>query len=381
VWSRRTNARQSAGAQKSNAQLVADLGLAAKRDEKFAEFIAMQITFFDAMGDDKRSPTLMFHEGVRGGRLGRDHTLEDVPNHYVRDCLIDYINDELPADRRKAAHKAVFNDLTPAEVEEYSTMIRRQKDGAEAIAGGYYLPPERTEGDQKLVERLKRIAKTTPIRTPLEASNIWQQEIKFEAIDESIDLAPRPGCGTRNYSQLEPIVKSVIKPDSKPLEMERGLDQLMFRETEIDRDCDQLRAMIKIFTRGYAWTPDKFRLALGGITRPALTTFLEKKGPTNGEKARTFQKSWEFFKRREILGLPLTPAPSTYVLSDSGLSDNDVGGNDVSANALGDNALQELDFNRGTKRKSTGEDTRAAKKPVKSTGSRGKARKAKKTAV
>lgn len=89
-----------------------------------------QSTWWDGLGDYKRPCTLSLGPqcSVRGGRLGRDRTLEDVPNHYVRDCLMGYIaGDDLAEDLRQPALEAVFPDLTPAEREEYDTILKEQR--------------------------------------------------------------------------------------------------------------------------------------------------------------------------------------------------------------------------------------------------------------
>ncbi|KAI1098126.1 hypothetical protein F4804DRAFT_350767 [Jackrogersella minutella] len=112
--------------------------------------------------------------------------------------------------------------------------------------------------------------------------------------------------------------------------------------TEIDRDCDQIRAMIKILTcHGGEWTVDQFRRTLGHISRPKLTSFLEKWGPRGGVHCLSFLLGWEFFKLREILGCPLVktnPPGSPYR-----------------------DFMQERDPNRGQKRSSIGRDGESVK--------------------
>jgi hypothetical protein len=75
---------------------MGDLALAMDMDKRTKGMVQAQIVYRDALGDDKRKPIVMMggEEGgtVHGGRLGRDHTLADVPNHFVRDNIMDYIN-------------------------------------------------------------------------------------------------------------------------------------------------------------------------------------------------------------------------------------------------------------------------------------------------
>lgn len=112
---------------KSNERLLDELELAGKLEPRDKNFVRTNVTLMDALGDDKREPGGVFGgDGpgrVMGGRLGRDHTLEDVPHHFLRDCLMDYINRTIAAEHQDDARKAVFPDLTPAEIEEYSTIV------------------------------------------------------------------------------------------------------------------------------------------------------------------------------------------------------------------------------------------------------------------
>lgn len=69
-----------------------------------ARSIGIQITWWDAMSDGEFGCSMSFDSGVGCGRLGRRHTLEDVPVNYVRDRLMDWIGkndeDELPEYRK-----------------------------------------------------------------------------------------------------------------------------------------------------------------------------------------------------------------------------------------------------------------------------------------
>lgn len=170
-----------------------------------------------------------------------------------------------------------------------------------------------------------------------EALNILQQEKLLDNILEDVDPTPHPQFGMRDFDKHEPIFKSVTKPGAKTTPEEEKL----VWERYIDRNCDQVRLMIKRFTRGGEWTVDQFRLALGGIARPQLSTFLEKRGPSEGSTSRVFELSWEFFKKRELLGLPV-PLVET---------------NSASVNAQKDAA------DRGTKRHIDGDGDDPNKRP------------------
>ena len=215
---------------------------------------------------------------ITGGRLGRDHTLEDVPTCYVRDRVMDYINDQLPEETRADVRRAVFSDLTEAEINQYSALIAEERIEAENET-----PPPSRPGASRHLDR--------------------QQEVLC-AIDDAIDL--EPGLSPvlrRNISSS--ITSSVVKTRGvDPLPVER----LVQVDDEIHHDCDQVRAMVRRFITTGEWTMDEFRLTLGGVTRAQLNTFLEHRGPRNGLRCKAFQLCWEFFHRRQKLSLPLTEA-------------------------------------------------------------------------
>lgn len=83
-----------------------DLASAMDMDKRTKGMVQAQIVYRDALGDDKLGAGVMFggEEGsiVHGGRLGRDHTLADVSNHFVRDNIMDYINQaEVEQDKKQ----------------------------------------------------------------------------------------------------------------------------------------------------------------------------------------------------------------------------------------------------------------------------------------
>ncbi|CAJ2503652.1 Uu.00g110460.m01.CDS01 [Anthostomella pinea] len=291
-------------ASKSNAQLIDCLALAADLDAKKAFAIRGQIAW--------------------GGRLGRDHTLADVPKHYVRDRLLDYINTQLPEDQRDAVRRAVFPEFSPSELAEYSALVAgegedqdKDEDDKEADSR-----PRKTQSrPNKTQSRLDvlgpehkklaaRVLGNRAVKSMQELEGVLQQGMALDEIDQDIDLGPRPHSGIRDYDYPEPIYRS--------------------GQTSIDRDCDQIRAMIARFTRcGSEWAVDKFRLALDGISHAQLMGFLQRRGSSEGSKMTVYQLPWEFFKKRELLGLPLE-------------------------GSVGSPALKERDGNRGKKRASGG---------------------------
>jgi hypothetical protein len=67
---------------------------------------------------------------LSGGRLGRDHTLEDVPMHYLRDNLVEYISSQMDADEEKkqAVRKAICPDLVDSQIEKYVRLVEEARD-------------------------------------------------------------------------------------------------------------------------------------------------------------------------------------------------------------------------------------------------------------
>ncbi|KAL7626419.1 hypothetical protein AAE478_003191 [Parahypoxylon ruwenzoriense] len=337
--------RAAPESRKSNAELIDALASAIDMEPGTAIGIRGQITMWDSIDDETKMGGILapYYGLVGAGRLGRAHMLGDVPNPHVRDRLMDYINIVVQEDRRECARRAVFSDLAPAELEEYSAVITRKRIQEEAEATG------------STDLRTNRVLGNRAVRRPREAANAAQQGAVLDKINEDIDLTPKPGFGFRDYDCVEPISRSVVKPGLKELDPSEADVEV---GKDIDRDCDQIRAMIARFTNGTEWTVDRFRLALGGISRPQLTTFLKKKGPAEGKQTMVFQLAWEFFKKRELLGLPLT-----RTLDDDDNDDNSDGGDD--------DVLQPQDGNRRRKRPSAGgENDKTGRKRTRTSGRR-----------
>ncbi|KAI0836933.1 hypothetical protein F5Y06DRAFT_272613 [Hypoxylon sp. FL0890] len=276
---------------KSNAQLIDSLASAADLEPSTAMMIRGQIVWCDSTPGGKGTSGMfnMRTKLVSDGRLGRDHMLSDVPNHYVRDRLMDYINTQLEEDQRENARKAVFSDLTPAEIEQYSALIMKKAE------------EDRPKTHEEMIAL---IAGNRRIATARERMYVLQQAMALEEVDTYVDLTPKPGFAIRDYRRPGPICRSVVEPGRHQL---TPAEQSINPGTDIDRDCDQIRAMIAIFITKTEWTADQFRLTLQDVERKELTSFLEKDGPKKGNK-NVFELAWEFFKRREMLGLPLTGA-------------------------------------------------------------------------
>ncbi|KAI1362406.1 hypothetical protein F5Y08DRAFT_312039 [Xylaria arbuscula] len=137
----------------SNEQMLKSFAEAAGLDEDELDFVGAQITWWDAMGDDERSPMLgrtsaipkgrknnrnstlssgdELHWAVAGGRLGRDHTFADVPSHYARDRLVHYTLTNLGSDKHDRVLAALCPDLNQSEIAAYGKRITGDQGDAD----------------------------------------------------------------------------------------------------------------------------------------------------------------------------------------------------------------------------------------------------------
>jgi hypothetical protein len=229
---------------------------------------------------------------ISGGRLGRDHKLEDVPLHYFRDQLMDYIAVHFDEDKRQVVRKAICPDLTDSQIEEYARLIaedRYERAKPDRLAA------QRHEKAQRLLSGDKSV------RNMREAGNLVLQEEALELVDANVDLRRYP-TGVRNGDRPTWTPQSVVQPDSMQMPEEAGIAIQWL----VDRDCDQVRAMIKRFVTEGAWTLEQFRHALGTVTRKKMTAFLRMRGNDGQLRLSAYILSWEFFNWRDQLGLPLS---------------------------------------------------------------------------
>lgn len=254
-------------------------------ESKSVAFMEAQITFKDACGDEKRRPQLLWGLGkpawVSGGRLGRDHKLQDVPNHFVRDCLMNYIETDLEEKYRKAARKAVFSDLTSSEINEYSSIIRKRIDEKQTEFQRHHEEAleEYKRKEQEETRRKEQMVEDKSAQNMKEAEKIMMLEKVVDAIDEK-----KVAMG--QISQSDGV------------------------------DCDQLRGMIKIFTQSDGGMAiDRFRSSLSVIERPQFVGFLSKRGPDAGRQSMVYRLSREFFQKNGMLRAPpkAPPAPRNRV--------------------------------------------------------------------
>ncbi|KAJ8129007.1 hypothetical protein O1611_g4627 [Lasiodiplodia mahajangana] len=289
---------------------------------------------------------------VTGGRLGptEQHTLSDVPHCYVRDRLMASIAIDVDQNRRDLVRETIFSDLTLSQIKEYASAIEEME---RQVAGHKPAKTERPRRSREVFDRAQRVREIQYSRkiSPQEAECIMKQEELLDAIDDTIDLAPSLDFTARGMNSSEfrrahsfmGMSDSVLTPGARVQEDE---EVSLPDDCTIDRDCDQVRAMIKIFSRSGHWTMEQFTRALDGPRRREVSKFLEQRGPLGGKQSAVFRKSWEFFKKRELLGFELTAPPPKPKLA------REVRG------LLG---LREVDPNRGRKRPNLGDLDRSGK--------------------
>ncbi|KAK8133531.1 hypothetical protein PG984_005543 [Apiospora sp. TS-2023a] len=307
--------------QKTNTQLVEDLKSAPGVDEsKLKTRVAIAIHEDANDGDPKKQASLDPGKDdweVHGGRLGRDHTLEDVPNHYLRDRLMSFTNECMPKDQAPEARRRVFSDLNEGEIAAYSNVIR--KDEAR-LADGYQMGDDsewqercaRHEEQQKRLQKMDNITKvaheTKFIKDMGQAAELEEQKTLMAHIDPDMDMTPHPIGQHRNYDDHPPIRHSVFHcrpsgPEDPSPRMRKALPEPFY--TEINYDCDQVRSLVKRFIPASVprlWDLEKLCMVFG-LERPQLIEFLQKSGPLAGEKSQAYGLCWEFFRRRQTLGL------------------------------------------------------------------------------
>ncbi|KAB5549774.1 hypothetical protein GE09DRAFT_184214 [Coniochaeta sp. 2T2.1] len=278
-----------------NQQLLDAFASAARKDDKQKHSIAVQVIWWDAMADGKVSCGMSLAGGVSGGRLGRNHTLEDVPIHFFRDQLMDCIGVLVDAKHRQAARKAICPESTDAQIEEYDALVKEQKRLKEARL--------EAEREDEQFEAAQKVA-AAPLKSKTEARDIGDLCDALMCVDDEVNLARYLiATTTRNPDRPKMISRSVVRPNHAPLAAEGMIEY----EDNIDYDCDQVRAMIKIFIDDGDWTIDQFRQTLG-VTRQQLVKFLSGRGYSHALLSAAYQLSWEFFNWRDQLGLPLSGA-------------------------------------------------------------------------
>lgn len=239
------------------------------------------------------------------GKWEVSHTIDDVPVHFLRDKLMVYtisgLEDEdasFLSDKREAAMEALCPDLTQSQRYQYRNLIIEDQRRINS--------PEYTPARYEEAKRILAANKgNRSIRSYEQAMQVVLLKEAFDAVDASIDYKTPKDARFPIMRDFEGapklIVRSVVVPHSAPLRAER----MFLPTTTVDRDCDQVRAMVKTFCSTGDWTLEDFREALGPtMTREKLTTFLGKRGDdVHQHKSAAYLMGWEFFNRRQKMGL------------------------------------------------------------------------------
>ncbi|KAK5652400.1 hypothetical protein OQA88_10592 [Cercophora sp. LCS_1] len=295
----------------ANRTLLDLLAAAGNFPEEEMKCISCQIVWWDGSSEGEFSCMMSAGQWtISGGRLGRDHTIDDVPVNYFRDRLMDWIAETVKEDTKEVCRKAICPDLTDAEIEEYVRLVAEHREEMNKTP-----PPPTRE------EKIQQILDSQGARTYNQALKLVLLYEALNEIDESVDhKTPKMVGVQRNFAiGPKPLDGSVYIPHWGMLPRERELPP----QLEVDRDCDQVRAMIKIFCKtSFDWSLDSFRVALGErLTIDQLTKFLQKRGTDAHQlKSAAFLLSWEFFNRRERLGLRLD---FCFVQEDRGIVEGD----------------------------------------------------------
>ncbi|KAK4196958.1 hypothetical protein QBC40DRAFT_342359 [Triangularia verruculosa] len=83
-----------------------------------------------------------------------------------------------------------------------------------------------------------------------------------------------------------------------------SLDDIDLEGATIDMNCDQVRRKINNLLDSNAMTKTAFAREIG-VSAKSLSGFLGVHGPMNGSGFAAYDSAWEWFKKREMLGIPL----------------------------------------------------------------------------
>jgi hypothetical protein len=208
---------------------------------------------------------------------------------------MDYTTTEVPTFKQRTVCKALCPELMNRQITEYLDLLARDKWEKEA--------PKRLA--EETYDKAHELLEEKKVGTLAEGRNLVLLNDAIEKVNTDVDLTPKPLGIRRNIDLPVLIPGSVVKPGFFPLDQEGKI----VYQYEVDRDCDQIRAMIKIFLDEGEWTQAQFCRAAGGLTRKQLTAFMNKRGQDKAQsRLKAYLLSWEFFNFRDALGLPLRGA-------------------------------------------------------------------------
>ncbi|KAH6626484.1 hypothetical protein B0J18DRAFT_464490 [Chaetomium sp. MPI-SDFR-AT-0129] len=273
-------------------------GEPSKSGEFFVDVFVQAVGFTPREAAQLKHDIVLYDALVNHGGHGKDYErdFEEAPTCFVRDYIMEYIDTDLPVGtgneataRRNEVKKAVFSDLTPAEIAQYSALLEE--------------------------ERNAEYREDSPMPPP------YYELPALRDVDDALDLTPRTEVIHRPKESVygKPLWRSAVYPTKDIKEIGPGWlpdehpERQITLPSEIHHDCDQIRAMIKIFLLEcdgedeVGWTPERFWYAIGD-SRKGLETFLRKSGPKHYVTCTAYRNAWAFFYRREKMGLPLRGA-------------------------------------------------------------------------
>ncbi|KAK0748335.1 hypothetical protein B0T21DRAFT_278363 [Apiosordaria backusii] len=106
-----------------------------------------------------------------------------------------------------------------------------------------------------------------------------------------------------------------------------SLDDIDLDGAPMDKNCDQVRRKINNLLDSGAMTKTAFAREIG-VSAKSLSGFLGVHGPYNGSGFAAYGNAWEWFKKREMLGIPLpvgkkqkiTATASTAIAAPAGVT-------------------------------------------------------------
>ena len=149
----------------------------------------------------------------------------------------------------------------------------------------------------------------TGSRQRARAEKAFVAENILATIDTEIDLSADADRVDRfrDFSVVPAMMLSCLNPLKSCTWDEKGIYEFLYED--IDRDCDQVRAMVANLIRySSKWSLESFRRSLTWLERAPFYAFLRHRGKRGGVRSRAYQLIWEFFKKRELLNVPLPTA-------------------------------------------------------------------------
>ncbi|KAL2277790.1 hypothetical protein FJTKL_15219 [Diaporthe vaccinii] len=219
-----SKSRAPPGSALTNGQLIDIFAAALNLTPDRKKSLAGKICFFDSTDEDGNGGMWSPEDDyVSGGRLGRNHTLPDVPNHFVRDWLLEVIDEKeneeneaaaLDEGQRQTARRALFPDLTADQLSEYSQVLaKKREDDACAFRDKNCIPEDDATPEQIHKCNLKRIMLNYGFEHERQAEAVLKLHEAVTTVDTTIDLTHRvrPGA-VRNYEKFPPLRRSVLFP-------------------------------------------------------------------------------------------------------------------------------------------------------------------------